>query len=114
MRYAIIENGGKQYKVYEGAVIEVDHISADPGTELDFDQVLLIADGDNIKVGTPLVKGAGVSATVHAQIKGPKITVFKYRPKQRYRVKTGHRQKYTQLHIDKVLLRAKKRTTDTD
>ena len=111
MRYAIIENGGKQYKVFEGANIDVDHMSAEPGNKVDLDNVLLVADGDNVKVGTPLVKGAHVNATVEAHVKGPKVTIFKYRPKQRFRVKTGHRQKYTRLQIGKILLRGKKKAT---
>jgi large subunit ribosomal protein L21 len=111
MRYAIIENGGKQYKVFEGANIDVDLISAEVGTEIDLNNVLLVADGEKIKVGTPLVKGAHVKASIEAHVKGPKLTIFKYRPKQRYRVKTGHRQKYTRLQIGKVLLRGKEKKT---
>mgnify|MGYP001821527831 CR=1 FL=1 len=111
MRYAIIENGGKQYKVFEGATIDVDLISAEVGADVDLDNVLLVADGEKIKVGTPLVKGAYVKATIEAHVKGPKLTIFKYRPKQRYRVKTGHRQKYTRLQIGKVLLRGKEKST---
>ena len=111
MRYAIIDNGGKQYKVFEGANIDVDLMPAEVGTKIDLDNVLLVADGETIKVGTPHVKGAHVNATIEAHVKGPKLTIFKYRPKQRFRVKTGHRQKYTRLQIGKVLLRGKKKTT---
>ena len=110
MRYAIIEKGGKQYKVYEGATIDIDHLQADPGTEINLENVLLIADGDKIKVGNPLVSKANVSATVVEQVKGPKIVVFKYRPRNRYRVKTGHRQKYTKVQIDKISLTGTKKT----
>jgi large subunit ribosomal protein L21 len=110
MRYAIIEKGGKQYKVYEGATIDVDHLQVDPGTEIDLDNVLLVADGDKIKVGTPLVNRANVSGTVVEQVKGPKIVVFKYRPRNRYRVKKGHRQKYTKVQINKISLSGKKKT----
>jgi large subunit ribosomal protein L21 len=102
MKYAIIEDGGKQYKAIEGETIEVDYFDSDVGEEIDLDRVLLTVDGDNITVGTPLVEGAMVQATVVSQIKAPKVVVFKYKPKIRYRVKRGHRQKYTRLHIDSI------------
>lgn len=102
MKYAIIEKSGKQYKAFEGKTIEVDYFSANVGDQLELDRVLLIADGDRIDVGTPLVSEVKIKATVVAQIKGPKIIVFKYRPKQRYRSKTGHRQKYTRLQINSI------------
>lgn len=103
MKYAIVEDGGKQYKAVEGETIEVDRYQADVGEQVDLDQVLLISDGENIAVGTPYLEGAKVEATVEAQIKGPKITVFKYKPRVRYRVKTGHRQKYTRLRIASIV-----------
>jgi len=102
MKYAIVEDGGKQYKAVEGKTIEVDHFSADVGEQVDLERVLLIVDDDKVNIGAPVVKGAKVSATVVAQVKGPKIVVFKYKPKIRYRVKTGHRQKYTRLLIEAI------------
>ncbi|MFN2174858.1 MAG: 50S ribosomal protein L21 [Anaerolineales bacterium] len=114
MRYAIIENGGKQYKVYEGKTIDIDHMQAEPGTEIDLENVLLVSDGDKIRVGTPNINRANVSATVIEQVKGPKIVVFKYRPRNRYRVKTGHRQKYTRVQINKISLSAKTKTKKDD
>ncbi len=102
MKYAIVEDGGKQYRVFEGGVIEVDHFKSDIGEQLDMERVLLVADDDQVSVGTPLIEGAKVQATVIGQVKGPKITVFKYKPRNRYRVKKGHRQKYTQLKIDSI------------
>ena len=102
MKYAIVEDGGKQYKAIEGGTIEVDHFAAEIGEQLDLENVLLISDGEKVQVGTPVVPGAKVQATVVAQVKGPKIVVFKYKPKQRYRVKSGHRQKYTRLQIDAI------------
>jgi large subunit ribosomal protein L21 len=88
MKYAIIESGGKQYKAVEGGKIEVDLLPIEPGNK--------------IQVGTPTVAGANVAAKVVDHIKGEKLTVFKYRPKKRIRVKTGHRQKYTLLQIEKI------------
>jgi large subunit ribosomal protein L21 len=95
MKYAIVEDGGKQYKAVEGQTIEVDHFDSEIGEQLDLERVLLFVDEEDIQIGTPLVEGATVQATVVSQVKGPKIVVFKYKPKKRYRVKTGHRQKYT-------------------
>jgi len=102
MKYAIVEDGGKQYKAVEGETIEVDRFASQVGDQVDLERVLLIADGDEVKVGTPLLEGAKVQATVVSQIKGPKVVVFKYKPKKRYRVKTGHRQRYTQLKIEAI------------
>jgi large subunit ribosomal protein L21 len=99
MKYAIIEDGSKQYRVFEGGVIEVDHFKSDIGEQVDMERVLLIAEDEQISVGTPLIEGAKVQATVIGQIKGPKVVVFKYKPRNRYRVKKGHRQQYTQLKI---------------
>jgi large subunit ribosomal protein L21 len=102
MKYAIVEDGGKQYKAVEGETIEVDHFDSEIGDQLDLERVLLIVDEENIQIGTPLVEGAKVQATVVSQVKGPKVIVFRYKPKKRYRVKTGHRQKYTRLQIDSI------------
>lgn len=102
MKYAIVEDGGKQYKAVEGGLIDVDRFPAEAGDQIDLERVLLIANDGEINVGTPLVKGAKVQATVVSQVKGPKIIVFKYKPKKRYRVKTGHRQHYTRLMIDSI------------
>ncbi len=102
MKYAIVEDGGKQYKAVEGGTIEVDRFPAEIGDTLDFERVLLVRDGEKVSVGIPLVEGAKVQATVVGQVKGPKVIVFKYKPKKRYRVKTGHRQKYTRLQINAI------------
>ncbi|MCZ7551361.1 MAG: 50S ribosomal protein L21 [Anaerolineae bacterium UTCFX2] len=106
MKYAIVEDGGKQYKAVEGGSIEVDYFKAEAGEQVNLERVLLVVDGEAVSVGTPLVDGASVQATVVAQIKGPKIIVFRYKPKKRYRVKTGHRQKYTRLEINAIALKA--------
>ena len=102
MQYAIIADGGKQYKAVVGGTIEVDYFAAEIGDQLDLPNVLLIRSEDEIMVGKPHVEGAVVQATVVAQVKGPKIVVFKYKPQNRYRVKSGHRQKYTRLQIDSI------------
>jgi large subunit ribosomal protein L21 len=102
MKYAIVEDGGKQYKAVEGQTIEVDHFDSEIGDQLDLERVLLIVDEEDVQIGTPLVEGAKVQTTVVSQVKGPKVVVFKYKPKKRYRVKTGHRQKYTRLQIDTI------------
>ena len=108
MKYAIVEDGGKQYKVIEGNTIDVDRFPAEIGEQVDLENVLLSVDGDDVNIGTPILERISVQATVVDQVKGPKIVVFKYKPKQRYRVKTGHRQKYTRLKIDSISLEGEK------
>ncbi len=107
MKYAIVEDGGKQYKAVEGATIEVDYFPAEAGEPVDLERVLMVVDDDKVNVGTPLVTGAKVQASVVSQVKGPKIVVFRYKPKKRIRRKTGHRQKYTRLQIESISLDAK-------
>jgi len=102
MKYAIIEDGGKQYKAVIGESIDVDKYPLEVGEEIDMDRVLLISDGENIKVGTPFIQGAKIQATVVAQVKGPKIIVFRYKAKERIRSKTGHRQKYTRVRVNAI------------
>jgi len=100
--YAIIENGGKQYKAIEGGYIEIDLLPEDIGKKKTFDKVLLLSTDEKVEVGTPFIKGVSVDATIISHFKAPKVTVFKYRPKQRYRVKTGHRQRYSRVVIDSI------------
>jgi large subunit ribosomal protein L21 len=104
MKYAIVEDGGKQYRAVEGNTIEVDRFPSEVGEQIDLERVLLVADGDQVTIGAPFVAGAKVLATVVAQIKGPKIVVFRYKPKKRIRVKTGHRQQYTRVKIDTIVV----------
>ena len=101
--YAIIETGGKQYRVNPGQTIDVERLEVAEGNTVELDRVLLIADGERVVVGTPTVDGAKVVATAQGEGKGKKIIVFKYKPKVRYRKKTGHRQLYTRLVIDKIV-----------
>lgn len=102
MKYAIVESGGKQYRAVEGGVIDVDRLPVEAGQVVNLDRVLLMVDGDEVTVGAPVITGAEVKATVVEHIQGPKVVIFKYRPKKRYRVKGGHRQQYTRLLIEQV------------
>jgi large subunit ribosomal protein L21 len=102
--YAIVESGGKQYRVAEGQVIDVEKLSAPEGATVSLDRVLMVADGGDVRVGTPVVEGARVEATVLDHAKGRKIRVFKYKPKIRYRRRAGHRQSYTRLRIERILV----------
>jgi large subunit ribosomal protein L21 len=101
--YAIVESGGKQYRVAPGDVIEVDRIDAKEGAAVELDRVLLIAEGKKVKVGTPVVEGAKVTADIVNEFKDKKITVFKYKNKTRYRRKKGHRQIYTKIAIKDIV-----------
>ena len=100
--HAIIETGGKQYKVAEGDVIYVEKLDASAGDNLTFDKVLAVLDGDKATFGTPVVAGASVEGSVVKNGKGKKILVFKYKPKKGYRKRQGHRQPYTKVQIGKI------------
>lgn len=100
MRYAIIDSGGKQYRVVEGRTIEVDRLPVEKGEKFGFERVLFMADGEDFLIGTPDLDGIEVEVTVVDHIKGPKIDRFKYRPKKRIRVRGGHRQQFTLLMVD--------------
>ncbi|MGI5920429.1 MAG: 50S ribosomal protein L21 [Syntrophomonadaceae bacterium] len=101
--YAVIQTGGKQYKVSEGDVLKVEKLKAEPGEKLVLDQVLMInSDDGSVKVGTPLVAGAKITAEVIEQGKHKKIIVFKYKRRKNYRKKQGHRQAYTKIKIEKI------------
>ncbi len=102
--YAVIRTGGKQYRVAPGEWLEVEKLAGEVGDQLTLEDVLLVHDGEQAVVGQPVVAGAKVLATVTSQHKGRKVIVFKYRPKQRYRRKRGHRQQLTRLHIDAIEL----------
>jgi large subunit ribosomal protein L21 len=101
--YAIIRDRGTQYRVEEGQVVEVALLDAEPGSEVELGEVLMVGGGDNVQVGTPLVAGAKVVAKVLGTTKGDKIVVFKYKNKKRYRRRTGHRQQYTQIAIGQIV-----------
>lgn len=97
--YAVIKSGGKQYRVAEGDTIKVEKIEASEGDKITLDDVLLVADGDDVKVGTPRVEGASVTATVKSQGRGQKIRIIKMKRRKHYRRQAGHRQAYTELAI---------------
>ena len=101
--YAIVQMGGKQYRVSSGEIIDVMHLPAVEGSIVELDQVLLVADGESVRVGTPTVEGAKVLAEVLSEGKGKKVIVFKYKPKVRYRRMKGHRQLYTRLAIKEIV-----------
>jgi len=100
--YAVIKTGGKQYKVVAGEQIKVEQIAADVGQEIVIDQVLAVGSGTDLTVGSPLVAGASVKATVVAQGKHDKVHIFKMRRRKHYRKSQGHRQTYTELQIGAV------------
>ena len=100
--YAIIETGGKQYRVAVGDRLAIEKLSAEPGSGITFDRVLMVGGDGSPRVGTPLVGGATVQAQVEQQFRGPKIIVFKYKPKKRYRRRTGHRQALTRVAITAI------------
>lgn len=100
--YAVIKTGGKQYRVQQGDVIFVEKLNAQADEAVTFDEVLLVGDGDQAQVGTPVVKGAKVEGKVLSQVKGQKIVVYKYKAKKNERKKQGHRQPYTKVTIGKI------------
>ena len=106
MIYAVIRSGGKQYKVEPNQLLDVERLPADVGAVVELSDVLLVADGDDVTVGQPRVTGARVVAEVMEHGRGPKLIVFKYKNKTRYRKKTGHRQAYTRLAIRQILMGA--------
>ena len=97
--YAVIQTGGKQYRVSEGDVLRVEKIGAEEGAEMELDKVLMVADGDNVKVGAPYVEGGKVSATVKSHGRGKKVKIVKFRRRKQYLKRQGHRQSYTELQI---------------
>ena len=113
--YAVIEACGKQYKVSEGEVVFVEKLDVNEGDKVTFDKVLLLSDGEKVKVGTPTVKSAKVEATVLEHGKAKKIRVYKYKAKKNERKTQGHRQPYTKIKIEKISQRAssKKAATET-
>ena len=100
--YAVIKTGGKQYRVAPGEKIKIEQIPADVGSQIVLDQVLMVAEGDTVKVGNPLVDGARVSATVVAHGRGQKLRIFKLRRRKHYQKTQGHRQNYTEIRVDAI------------
>jgi large subunit ribosomal protein L21 len=101
--YAVIKAGGKQYKVAPGEKIRLETIPAEVGAQVTLDQVLMVGDGDNVRLGQPIVAGATVQATVLGHGRGPKVEIFKMRRRKNYRRHQGHRQAFTELKIDGIV-----------
>ena len=100
--YAIIETGGKQYKVQEGDVVLVEKLGLAAGETVNFDNVLVVANDNDLSVGTPFLENASVSASVLDESKGKKLVIYKYKAKKTYHKKRGHRQYYTKVKIEKI------------
>ena len=97
--YAVIVTGGKQYRVKEGQTVKVEKLTAEEGSNVDFDRVLMVADGEDIKIGAPYVDGGKVTATIKSHGRGKKIKIVKFRRRKHSRSQMGHRQSYTELQI---------------
>lgn len=100
--YAVIKTGGKQYRVAEGDVILVEKLDAETGSSIDLEDVLMIGDGDNTKIGTPIVEGSKVTATVKDQVRGKKVEIIKFRRRKHHQKRTGHRQYHSVLEINSI------------
>jgi len=97
--YAVIATGGKQYRISSGAKLKIEQIAADVGSEIVLDKVLMVADGENVTLGTPLLSGASVKAKIVSHGRGDKVRIFKMRRRKHYRKSQGHRQNYTEIEI---------------
>ena len=102
--YALVEYKGKQYKAGKGAVLSVDKLDAEKGAKIDVDTVLLVSDGDKISVGAPYVKGAKVQIVVEDSFRDKKVLVFKYKSKKDYHRLIGHRQNYTNVRVEDIVI----------
>ncbi|MGD2141601.1 MAG: 50S ribosomal protein L21 [Burkholderiales bacterium] len=100
--YAVIKTGGKQYRVSSGEKLKVEQLAADVGSQITIDQVLLVADGEKLSIGQPLVKGAKVQATVVNHGRDDKVRIFKMRRRKHFKKQQGHRQNYTEIQVDKI------------
>lgn len=100
--YAVVSAGGKQYKVQKGETLRIEKIPGEVGSKVVFDQVLMVADGESIRIGQPVIAKAAVQASIVEQDRAKKILIFKYKRRKRYRRKQGHRQPYTAIRIDGI------------
>ncbi|MDH5485832.1 MAG: 50S ribosomal protein L21 [Gammaproteobacteria bacterium] len=100
--YAVVKTGGKQYKVTQGEYLKVEKLEGIQGDTVELNDVLMIADGDNLKIGTPLVDGGKVTATIKSQGRGKKVEIMKFRRRKHHQKKTGHRQSYTEIEITAI------------
>jgi large subunit ribosomal protein L21 len=101
--HAVIKTGGKQYRVVTGEKLKIEQIPADVGTEITLDQILMVGEGESVQIGTPLLAGASVKATVLSQGRHDKVTIFKMRRRKHYQKHQGHRQNYTEIRIDDIV-----------
>jgi large subunit ribosomal protein L21 len=101
--YAIVESGGKQYRVEPGVILALERISGEVGSRVELDRVLMVSDGTEVRVGHPTVSGARVVSEILAQTRGEKIDVFKFKKRKKYRKKTGHRQELTRVRIAEIV-----------
>ena len=106
--YAVIKTGGKQYRVSAGDKLKVEKLAGDVGSDVTIDQVLMLADGDNVTIGAPVIAGASVQAKVLAHGRGDKVMIFKFRRRKHYRKTQGHRQDYTEIQIGDIATSASK------
>ena len=100
--YAVVKTGGKQYRVVAGEKLKVEQIPADIGAQITLDQILMVGEGESVKIGAPLVQGASVQATVVSHGRHDKVKIFKMRRRKHYQKRQGHRQNYTELRIDSI------------
>jgi len=100
--YAVIATGGKQYRVEKGAVLRIEKLAGEPGATVEFNEVLLIADGEDVRLGTPQLKGGRVTATIEKHAKGDKVSVVKFRRRKHYLRQKTHRQPYTQVRVTEI------------
>ena len=103
--YAVIKTGGKQFKVTEGDILKVEKLSADVGKDLNLNSVLTLVDGDKVTIGTPMITGASIDATVISHGKRDKVKIFKMNRRKGYRKSQGHRQSFTEIKIDKIAVK---------
>ena len=108
--YAVIKTGGKQYRVSAGDKLKVEKLVGDVGSDVTIDQVLMLADGDNVTIGAPVIAGASVQAKVLAHGRGDKVMIFKFRRRKHYRKTQGHRQDYTEIQIGDIASKPVKAT----
>jgi large subunit ribosomal protein L21 len=102
LMYAVIRTGGKQYRVTTGQAIKVESLAAQPGAQVTFEEVLAVGDGAEVRIGSPRVAGASVTATVLAHGRQPKVTIFKMRRRKHFQKHAGHRQNFTEVRIDAI------------
>ncbi|WP_020395418.1 50S ribosomal protein L21 [Thiolinea disciformis] len=100
--YAVIETGGKQYRVAQGDIIQVEKLDAEEGSNVDFANVLMVGEGESVRIGAPFVEGCKVTATVKSQMRGEKIEIIKFRRRKHHQKRTGHRQYLTQIEINTI------------